>query len=196
MSKKPAPSNRTQKGRKLASHLYDMEMAELLDLSKEQKAELRKKYPPLTPNEVDDVIRQVIDARRFEQARVGWFTLPHDLTVLALVLVTWLFGLRPGLIVGVAVLVLLESIVQFTFHLGVYRVLSYSVWLTYPAYLLFGYLLYANEGFAWYWAVLGAVLAWGGTFILGAIFRLPARMILGSLAQGREALEQRQKRKR
>ncbi|MBN1264681.1 MAG: hypothetical protein JXA25_04260 [Anaerolineales bacterium] len=195
MSNKAAPNNRTQKGRKLASHLYDLDMTELLALDQEQKAALRQQYPPLTTNEVEDVIQQVVDARLYEQARVGWFTLPHDLTVLVLVLVTWLFGLRPGLIAGVAVLVLLESIIQFTFHFGVYKVFSYAVWLTYPAYLLFGYVLYAQEGFAWYWAVLGAVLAWGGTFVLGVIFRLPARMILGSLARGREAYEERKGRK-
>ncbi len=178
MSQKPASvKNRSHKGRKLASYLYDLRMTELLDLSPEHKTELRQRFPPLTANEVEDVIRQVIEARRYEQARVGWYALPHDLTVLVLVLVTWLFGLRPGLIAGVASLVLLESLAPFIFHLGVYRVLSFSVWLTYPAYLLFGWVLYAREGLAWYWALAGAVLAWGGTFVLGALARLPARMM-------------------
>jgi len=195
MAKLAAPDNRTQKGRKLAAHLYDLKMSELLDLSPEHKAELRQRFPPLTAREVEDVVQQVIGARRYEQARMGWYTLPHDLAVLVLLGVTWFFGLRPGLVAAVAALVLLESLVQFTFSLGVYRVLSYAVWLTYPAYLLFGYALYAREGLEWYWAVPGAVLAWGGTFLLGALFRLPARLILGSLAQGREAYEKRESRK-
>jgi hypothetical protein len=112
--------------------------------------------------------------------------------VLVLVLATAIFDLRIGVIACVATLVLLEGIFQFTFSRKLYRPLSALVWVTYPAYLFFGYLLY-RMGYSIVWIVVGVLLASLGTYVLGTLSRLPVRLILENRARGREeALRKRQ----
>jgi hypothetical protein len=88
------------------------------------------------------------------------------------------------------VLVLLEGLFQFFFNRQLYRALRVLVWLTYPAYLLFAYELY-REGLTPVWIVLGVIMAWAGTFLLGMFARLPIRLILERAQQGRNQGRQR-----
>jgi hypothetical protein len=174
---------RTAQGRELARKLYDYGIPELEALSIEEQAHLRGEFPLLREAEFQDVLRQVIEAKRYERERVGWQAIPHDVTVLVLVLVTALLDLRAGVVAGVATLVLLESLFQFYFNRDLYRPLSALVWLTYPAYLVLAYVLYRRE-YGLTWIIAAAVLAWAGPFLVSPLARLPARMMLEGRARG------------
>lgn len=174
---------RIRQGQDLARQLYDRKIRELESLSEGEKVKLRKEFPLLTQAQFEDVIRQTIEAKRYHQERVGWQAIPHDIAVLILVIITAIFDLRTGVIACLATLVFLEGIFQFYFRQDLYRPLSALVWLTYPAYLVFAYLLYL-EGFEVLWIALGVILASLGTFILGALARLPVRLILENRAKG------------
>lgn len=166
-----------EQGRELARTLYDLKLHTLENLSAEEHAAFLEKFPLLSEVEFKDVLRQVIEARKAEQIRVGWFTIPHDVTVLVFVLTTWILDLPYAIILGIAVLVLLESLFQVTFDQRLYVPLSALVWLTYPAYIFLAWLLY-NRGMPWYW-VLGVIAAlWGGTYLVGMIARIPMQLML------------------
>ena len=152
-------------------------------LSDEEKVKLRGEFPLLSQAEFEDVIRQTIEAKRYQQERVGWQAIPHDVAVLILVITTAIFDLKIGVIACIAVLIFLEGIFQFYFNRDLYRPLSTLVWLTYPAYLVFAYLLY-REGFQVLWIAIGVILASVGTFVLGGLARIPVRMILENRAKG------------
>lgn len=192
--KRSKGSSRLEQGRALARELYDRSVRELESLGDEEKNRLRNTYPQLSRVEFDDVLRQVIEAKTQHQEHVGWQAIPHDIAVLLLVLTTALLDLRTGVIVGIAVLVLLESVFQFTFNRQLYRPLSALVWLTYPAYLLFAYVLY-RRGYELVWIAVAVVLASIGTYILGALARLPVRIILENRARGQQEGEQRRAKK-
>jgi hypothetical protein len=181
-SKPPSTDARTQQGRELARQLYEMKISQLEKLDQESKTALLKQYPLLGSRELEDVRKQVIDARLYEQERVGWQAIPHDLAVLAFVAVTGLFDLRLGVVVGVAALVLLESLFQFYFNRRTYRLLSWLVWLTYPAYIWLAYILYRRD-FDWLWIGAAVLMVWGGSFILGMIARIPPRLMLEQSAR-------------
>ena len=178
MSSKREPADvRTGEGQQLARRLYDYRIPQLEKLSATEKANLLKEYPQLGESEFDYVVQQVIAAKRYEQQRVGWQAVPHDVAVLTMVIVTSLSDLRYGVVSGIAILVLLESLFQFYFDQWLYRILSALVWLTYPAYLLLAYVLY-RRGLEFIWIIAVLVLTWGGTFLLGMLARLPVRLIL------------------
>jgi hypothetical protein len=190
------PNARLRQGQDLARQLFDRKIPELESLSAEEKATLRKEFPLLSQAEFEDVIRQTIEAKRYHQERVGWQAIPHDIAVLILVIVTAIFDLRTGVIAGIAALVFLEGVFQFYFRRDLYRPLSTLVWLTYPAYLVFAYLLY-REGFHVLWIAVGVILASIGTYLLGGLARLPVRVILENRAKGtREATRIRAEREK
>ena len=168
---------KTEQGRQLASKLYDYRLNKLLRLSPQERAQLLGEFPELGEAEFDYVLEQTIAAKRQEQVLVGWQTVPHDVAVLVLVTITVLFNLQVGIVAGVAVLVLLESLFQFYFNQRLYRYLSYLVWLTYPAYGVLAYVL-SIRGYEPLWVVGIVILVWAGTFLLGILARLPVRMIL------------------
>ena len=174
---------RIRQGQDLARKIYDRKIRELESLSDEEKAKLRGEFPLLSQAEFEDVIRQTIEAKRYQQERVGWQAIPHDVAVLILVITTAIFDLKIGVIACIAVLIFLEGIFQFYFNRDLYRPLSTLVWLTYPAYLVFAYLLY-REGFQVLWIAIGVILASVGTFVLGGLARIPVRMILENRAKG------------
>ena len=174
---------RIRQGQDLARKIYDRKIRELETLSDEEKAKLRGEFPLLSQAEFEDVIRQTIEAKRYQQERVGWQAIPHDVAVLILVITTAIFDLKIGVIACIAVLIFLEGIFQFYFNRDLYRPLSTLVWLTYPAYLVFAYLLY-REGFQVLWIAIGVILASVGTFVLGGLARIPVRMILENRAKG------------
>jgi hypothetical protein len=190
---------RTSQGRQLARKLYDHSVRELEELSAEEQARLRAEFPLLGEAEFRDVLRQVIEAKQYEQERIGWQSIPHDVTVLVFVLVTSLLDLRSGIVAGIATLILLESIFQFYFSRDLYRPLSTLVWLTYPAYLALAYVLY-RRGYEGLWIVAVVLLLWAGTFLLSPVARLPVRMILQGRAKGAadaaRLREQRRKKQR
>ena len=172
-------------GRDLARKLYDQKLNQLVNMSETEKVRLMAEYPGLSAAEFNDVVKQVIDARRVHQERIGWQAVPHDITVLAFVLVTSLVNLRLGIIVGIGTLVLLESLFQYYFDRRVYQYLSPLVWLTYPAYALLAYVLYL-QGYTLVWIAIAVALTWGGVFLLGIVARLPVRFILEAKAKGAE----------
>lgn len=181
---------RTEMGRNLARLLFDYKLRDLMNLSPGEKARLQAQFPRLNQAEFDDVVAQVIDAKQYQQERVGWQAVPHDVAVLIFVALTWLVNLRIGIITGVAALVLLESLFQFYFHRPLYRYLSLLVWLTYPAYILLAYALF-QQGYPWVWILLIVVLAWGGSFLLGILARLPVRLILEAKAKDQKGVARR-----
>ena len=183
MTRRGKVNARTAQGRELARKLYDYRLQELERLSVEEQARLRDEFALLSEAQFQDVLRQVIEAKHYERERIGWQAIPHDITVLVFVLVTVLFDLRAGIVAGVATLVLLESMFQFYFDRRLYGPLSTLVWVTYPAYLLLAYVLY-GRGYILIWIAATVLLAWGGTFLLGALARMPVRMILEARARG------------
>jgi hypothetical protein len=196
MASKKKVHARTSQGRELARKLYDHSIRELETLSAEDKARLRAEFPSLGEVEFRDVLRQVIEAKQFERERIGWQAIPHDVTVLVFVLVTALLNLPSGVVAGIATLVLLESVFQFYFNRDLYRPLSTVVWLTYPAYLLLAYVLY-RRGYAGLWIIAAVLLAWGGTFLLSPLARLPARMMWQGRARGAaDAIRLREERRK
>jgi hypothetical protein len=183
MAGKRKVSARTAQGRDLARRLYDYSILQLEALNTEEQARLRSEFPLLREAEFQDVVRQVIEAKRYERERIGWQAVPHDVTVLVFVLVTTLFDLRTGIVAGIAMLVLLESLFQFYFNRDLYKPLSTLVWLTYPAYLVLAYVLY-RRGYAVVGIIAAVVLAWAGPFLVSPLARLPARMMLEGRARG------------
>jgi hypothetical protein len=186
MTKKRARSKtQLDDGKKLARELYNWSIRELENPDPTEREQLTGKYPSLSKAQIEDVLRQVVEAKQVHQERVGWQAIPHDIAVLVLVLLTAITDLQTAVIACIAILVLLESVFQFTFNRKLYRPLSTLVWLTYPAYIAFGYLLY-RMGYSILWIVVGTLLASLGTYVLGALSRLPIRLILESRAKGRE----------
>jgi hypothetical protein len=192
MSRGRSVSSPLDEGKALARELFDLDLRELKALDVERKKALRVKYQRLSEAQFADVLSQVVESKQLLQERVGWQAIPHDIAVLVLVLITAIFDLRVGVIACIATLVLLEGIFQFTFNRALYRPLSTLVWVTYPAYLIFGYLLYCM-GYSIVWIVVGVLLASLGTYVLGMLSRIPVRLILENRARGRkEALQKRQ----
>jgi len=123
--KTPKSDARTEMGRNLARKLYDEKLNKLVHMSETEKARLMAEYPKLGAAEFNNVLEQVIAARRYQQERIGWQAVPHDVTVLVFIAVTYLVNLRMGVIVGIGTLVLLESLFQFYFDRRLYQ-----YWLT------------------------------------------------------------------
>ena len=182
-TKKRATDPHLEQGRLLAEHLFDFKLRDLEAISAERSPDLLREYPLLTPAEFEDVRGQVIEAKTYQQERIGWQAIPHDLAVLVIVALTALWDIRVGVVGGIATLVLLESLSQVYFSRRLYRPLSLIVWLTYPAYLCLGYLLY-RRGFPLSWAIGIAVLVWAGTYLLGYLARIPMRLFLEARVKG------------
>ncbi len=166
-------------GRNLARRLYDLKLRQLDNIDESQRKVYLADYPLLGEKEFDDVRRQVIEARRMHQIRVGWLSVPHDLTVLVFVMVTLLADWRWGAIAAAITLVLFESLFQVYFNPQTYSGFSLLVWLTYLAYALLAWVLY-SRGLEWYWIVLAVVGIWAGTYLAGIIARIPAQIYLKS----------------
>ncbi len=180
--RKKAIDARTQQGQQLARRMYDYKIDRLENLSSSEKESLLKEFPLLSEVDFQYVVKELLAAKRYEQERVGWQTIPHDVTVLVLVIVTSLVNLRAGIIAGVAVLVLLEGIFQFIFDRRVYRPLSFLVWFTYPAYVWLAYILYHRE-YALIWIAIIIILVWSGTYLLGVVTRIPMRLFFEAKAK-------------
>lgn len=175
--KNPSTDQKLEQGRALARRLYDLKLVTLQNLKPEDLLSYASEYPLLGQAELEDLQKQVIAAKTAAQTRVAWYTLPHDLTVMIFVLVTWLVDLRAGVVAGVAALVLFESMWQVLYDPQLYRRLGLIGWLTYPAYILLAWVLY-SRGLEWYWIALIVAAAWGGTFLLGLIARWPMQYYL------------------
>lgn len=166
-----------EQGRALAGRLFDRKLKDLLALQADERDAYLQEFPLLGPEEFVDVLQQVIQAKQAQQEVIGWRILPHDLTVIALVVATAIGGLQVGVVVAIGVLVLLESVFQVFFRSDWYRWLSLAGWLTYPAYAVFAYLLW-REGLTLPWIIAGVAAAWVGTHLIGAVVRIPMRMYL------------------
>ena len=178
MSAEPSSQLKMKQGKELASQLFDFKLIQLQALPPEEKARLQEAYHALDEAEFNDILRQVIEAKTNQQTVVGWQIIPHDLTVILISIISWVTqDLRIAAIAGVAVLVLLENIFQHSFNAKIYKPLSITVWLTYPAYLGFAYYLYRLH-LPWYGIILGVAVLWGGTLLLGMISRIPMQLFL------------------
>ena len=166
-----------EQGRNLARRLYDLKLGQLAKIDDIQRKAYLVEFPLLGEVEFNDVHRQVFEAKRTHQIQVGWLSVPHDLTVLVFVMVTWLADLRWGTIAAIATLVLFESLFQVYFNPQMYAGLGLLVWFTYPAYALLAWVLY-TRGLAWYWIALTVAAVWGGTFLAGIIVRIPAQLYM------------------
>lgn len=185
-------------GKNLARQLYDLKLRQLEKIDEAQRKTYLSEYPLLGEVEFNDVRRQVIQAKTAQQMQVGWYSIPHDITVIVFVLVTWSSDLRLGIVAGVAALVLFESIFQFYFDPQYYRRLSLLVWMTYPAYALLAWVLY-SRGFAWYWIAAAVVGVWGGTYLAALVARYPMQLIMkarieAAKRKAREAAEAKKKK--
>lgn len=184
----PSKSQQNQievEGRKFASMLYDLPIKKLTRPTETDLQQWAKEFPLVDEANFNYILQQTQEARTYQQERVGWQSIPHDFTVIVFVLITWFFGLKTGIIAGIAVLVFLESLFQVVFIRQLYKPLSFLVWLTYPAYALFAGHLY-QQGYSWYWIVLGVLAAWVGTFLLGVVARIPMRLILEAQKKAEE----------
>jgi hypothetical protein len=170
-------SPKLEQGRLLARRLYDLKIVQLEKLTEEDRKTYLAEFPLLGVAEYSDVIHQVIEAKKAQQTQVGWYSIPHDVTVLVFVLFVCFTDLRTAIIAGIAVLVLLESLFQSYYNPRLYPILGSLVWLTYPAYALLAWVLY-SRGMMWYWVAVVVVCAWGGTFLAGLIARLPMQSIV------------------
>lgn len=170
-------SPKLEQGRLLARRLYEIKIRQLAKLTEQDRKTFLADFPLLGNTEYKDILRQVIEAKKVEQIQVGWFTIPHDITVLVFVLVVAFTDLRTGIVAGIGILVLFESIFQVYFNQRIYPQLSLMVWLTYPAYILLAWVLY-SRGLEWYWIALVVAGAWAGTFLFGIIARIPMQLIM------------------
>lgn len=171
-----------KKARELASQLFDLKLIDLEKMSEDQQKSWMAKYSMLSKREFEDIRQQVIQAKTSQQSQIGWQTIPHDLSVIIFCLVSVIFSLKVGLIAGVFLLILLESLFQVFYNPKLYQILGYSVWLTYPAYILLGYIL-LQRGLG-LWQIAGIlVLAWGGTYLLGMLAAIPMQLYLKARAQ-------------
>jgi len=166
-----------EQGRNLARQLFDLKLRQLLKIDDFQRMVYLKDFPLLGEVEFNDVRRQVIEAKRSRQIQVGWLSVPHDITVLVFVLVTWIVDLGWGTIAAIATLVLFESLFQVYFNPQMYAGLGTLVWFTYPAYALLAWVLY-NRGLEWFWIALVVIGVWAGTFLAGIIVRIPAQLYM------------------
>jgi hypothetical protein len=185
-TKKHTRDPQLEQGRLLAAHLFDLNLRELEAMSVERSREMLREFPLLSQTEFDDVRRQVVEAKTFQQERVGWQAIPHDVAVLVTVALTALTDIRVGVVAGIGTLVLLESLCQAYFNARLYRPLSLLVWLTYPAYIFLGYVLH-RRGFGLAWAIAIPVLVWAGTYALGFLARIPMRLFLEARPKERSA---------
>ena len=166
-----------KEGRKFASMLYDLPFRKLANPSEADRKQWEKDFPKLDNQSINRILDQVREARLYQQERVGWQAIPHDLMVILFVLGTIIFDLKVGIIIGIGSLVFFESLFQFIFIRKFYRPLSFLVWLTYPAYILLGYYLY-QQNYAWHWIAIAILGAWFGTFFLGHLARIPMQLIM------------------
>ena len=174
-------SPKLEQGRLLARRLYDLKISQLEQLTEQDRKTCLADFPLLGDAEYDDVVHQVIEAKKAQQTQVSWYSVPHDITVLVFVLFVCFSDMRTAIIAGIAVLVLLESLFQTYYNPRLYPILGSLVWLTYPAYALLAWVLY-SRGTVWYWIVVAVVCAWGGTFLAGIIARLPMQSIVRARA--------------
>jgi hypothetical protein len=183
------PNQIEKAGKNFAEMLYDLPIKKLINPDDAALAEWRKKFYQLDDAVFNNILKQVQEARLYQQERVGWQAIPHDLTVLLFVIATIFFGLKTGIIIGIAALVFFESLFQFIFVRKLYKPLSLIVWLTYPAYFALAYYLF-KQGYQWYWIILAVIGASFGVFILGQLARIPMHLIMEAKREAKQKKSQ------
>jgi len=164
-------NQKIQLGRDLASKLFDLKLTALELMSEKEQDRWRSEYPGLSKREFEDIRRQVIQAKMAQQSQIGWQVIPRDLSVITASLAGYLFNLKTGIIVGAATLIVLEILFRANYNDKLYKILSYVVWLTYPALILLA--LAIHRQYAGWWQVGGILIGvWGGSFLLSTLLRL------------------------
>jgi len=160
-----------QQGRDLAGKLFDLKLTALELMTEKEQDRWRSLYPGLSKREFDDIRRQVIQAKMAQQSQIGWQVIPRDLAVIVGSLASYFINLKAGLIASVAALTLLEILFHFFYNPKLYKVLSYAVWLTYPALILLA--LAIQNQFAIWWQLAGILVGvWAGSFLLSMLLRV------------------------
>ena len=163
--------------RDLAGKLFDLKAIELELMSEDEQERWQRQYPLLSKNEFDDVRQQTLKVKMIHQSQIGWQVIPRDLAVIFFCLVSLIFDLQAGIIAGIALLILLGIIFNVFYSEKLGRILSYSVWLTYPALILLGYQL-IREGYTWWAAAAIVIMAWLLSFALDYIARIVFNQLL------------------
>lgn len=156
-------AKKLEQGRTLAKKLFSCKESELLNLSKESKQSLKADYPLLSEDEIHNVIILALDAKSRQRKMIALQTLPRNLTLIFISVVTWLArDWKIGLIAGAFSLI---TLVLFTGQLKTQKLdlfINIAGWLSYLAVFAFGVFLY-QTGSSWNIAVLAAVGLWAAS---------------------------------
>lgn len=159
-----------QQGRDLAGKLFDLKLTALELMTEKEQDRWRSEYPGLSKRDFDDIRRQVIQAKMAQQSQIGWQVIPRDLAVIVGSLMSYFFDLKIGILAGVIALVVLEILFHSFYSPELYKVLSYVVWLTYPALILLA--LAIQRQYAIWWQLAGILVGvWAGSFLLSLLLR-------------------------
>lgn len=164
-------NQKLQQARELAGKLFDQKIMDLETMGAEDIKRWMNEFPLLSLREFEDVLQQTIKAKLAQQSQVGWQVIPRDIAVIVFSVVSILSNLTAGIIAGVAVLILLGIFFNVYYSEKVNKLLSYTVWLTYPALILLGYHL-IRGGLVWWAGIAVVVLAWLISFVLDFIARM------------------------
>ena len=166
-----------EQGKLLAKHLFGYRETELLKLTDEKRQELHSEFPLLSSDELHNVIVLVLDAKKRQQKLVFLQTLPKNLSVILISLLTWVIGdWKIAVIIGAFCLLTLTMFSSFFTGSKLAQHPVLVGWLSYAAMFAFGAFFYV-KGYGWNFAVLGAAALWVGT-LLASWFAIP---ILGFL---------------
>lgn len=166
-----------EQGKLLTKKLFNYKEAELLKLSDAKKQELRAEYPLLTADEFHNVIVLVLDAKRRQQKLISLQTLPKNLSIILISLLSWILGdWKIASIIGAFSLLTFILFSNWLNNSRLARYVNIIGWLSYAATFAFGAFLYWI-GAKWNIAILGAAALWVGALFASWL----AILILGFL---------------
>ncbi len=174
-------TQKMEQGKSLTKHLFGYKEAELLKLTDAKKQELHAQYPLLNADEFHNVIVLVLDAKRRQQKMISLQTLPKNLCVILVSLLTWITrDWKISVIIGAFSLL---SIIIFSSALNESILVRHTTligWLSYLAAFAFGAFFYMT-GSGWNIAVVGAAALWFGSLLSSWL----AIFLIGSLQTSR-----------
>ena len=178
-------SAKQDKAKELAQELFELDIKELDDMDEDQKKEWRAKYNMLSKKEFDYLHRKVLAAKINRQSKAGWLTLPRDFATIVFCVVGSLVSLKIGLISGIAVLILFQSIFQVYYNPKLFQIFGLSRIITYPAYFLLGYSLVQN-GSQWWQTAIILSSTYFGSYLLNMVAAIPMQLYLKSRAESKQ----------
>jgi len=156
-----------EQGKLLTKRLFGYKEAEILNLSESEKEILRTEYPLLTADEFHNVIVLVLDAKGRQQKLISLQTLPKNLSIILISLLSWIIrDWKIALIIGAFSLLTFILFSSAINNSKLARYVNVIGWLSYAATFAFGAFLYWT-GAKWNIAILGAVALWLGALLAG-----------------------------